>query len=64
MTEESRSETEAGAHVQGSLGVPLERALVRCRGRRVPGPLVELGEQWNGKLSVTVSDQEIIMIFK
>ena len=47
VTEESRSEPKAGAHVQSSPHVPLERALVRyCRRRRrMPVPLVELGEQ-------------------
>ena len=47
VTEESRGEPKAGAHVQSSPHVPLERALVRyCRRRRrMPVPLVELGEQ-------------------
>ena len=40
MTEETRGEPEAGAHVQGSPRVPLKGGPVR--GRRVLGPLVEL----------------------
>lgn len=66
VTEESRSEPEAGAHVQSSPRVPLERSLVRCcrRRRRVPGPLVELGDSGMvSYLSVFVTMRGHIEIF-